>query len=344
MRRNLFSGPVNSAMTIGLAALIVTLAPPLIRWVFIDSIWFAESADACDDIAGACWAVVTKKYRVMLFGVYPYDQQYRAAIAILIYAVAVGVSCVPRLWDVKVLLTIWIVTLGGVISLLHGAPVGLPVVETNQWGGLPLTLLIFTFSALFGMPIAMALALGRTSSYPVQRLVCTLMIEGVRALPLVTVLFFAAVVLPIFLPSGVNIDKVVRVTLAMAVFFACYQAEAIRAGLQAIPKGQFESAHALGLSYWQRTRKIILPQAVRLVIPPLMNQNIASFKDTTLVIIVGLYDLLTATTAVVSEPEWRRYFTEAYLCVALVYFSFTYSMSKYSRYLEKRFRHGRPTA
>lgn len=344
IRRNLFGGVGNTLVTLTLLAVILLFALPLIRWLFLDSVWTGDSADACADALGACWAVVANKYRVMLFGVYPYDEHYRAGISIFVYAAAVALSCIPRFWKIHLLAGIWIAALGLILVVLYGGIGGLPRVPTNQWGGLPLTLLIFAFSVLCGMPIAILLALARTSGFPVLRVLATLLVEGVRALPLVTVLFFAAVVLPIFLPPGVDIAKVVRVTFAMSVFFACYQAEAIRAGLQGIPKEQYEAANALGLSYWQRMRRVVLPQAMRLVIPALMNQNIASFKDTTLVIIVGLYDLLTATTAVVSEPEWRRYFTEAYLFVALVYFFFGYAMSKYSRYLERRFRYGRTVA
>ena len=341
LRDNLFSSVPNAIISVlGTVALAVTV-PRVVDWVLIDSVWYTDDSAACRAAAGACWAVIAEKHRVMFFGLYPFEEHWRPFLALLIYVGTLGVSAIPRFWRWKFLLPLWIVATTSIITLMFGGVLGMRALETNDWGGLPLTMVVFTGTMVIGSPIAVVLALGRRSDLPVVKTICVIFIEGVRAVPLVTVLFCAAVVFPLFFPPGITIDKLMRVVVAMGIFFGCFQAEVIRGGLQAIPRGQYEAANSLGLSYWQTTRKIILPQAIRIVIPGLMNHVISSFKNSTYVIIVGLFDILNATSASVADPNWIAYYTEAYLFVAFVYFLGAFALSRYGQFLERRFGEGR---
>jgi general L-amino acid transport system permease protein len=221
---------------------------------------------------------------------------------------------------------------GGVFGLSH--------VENERWGGLILTLLLSTFGIGLAFPLAILLALGRRSTMPLIRVLSTGYIEIVRGVPLISVLFMASVMLPLFLPGGFAIDKLLRAQLAMILFAAAYLAEVVRGGLQALPRGQEEAAQALGLSYWQRHRFVILPQALRIAIPPMVNTFIGFFKDTSLVVIIGLFDLLTTIKVSLNEPAWTGFGVEAYFFAALVYFIFCYPMSRYSQALERGLARG----
>jgi len=225
--------------------------------------------------------------------------------------------------------------------LMWGGILGLTYVETELWNGLPLTLILAIVGMALAFPLAILLALGRRSQLPAIRAICVAYIELVRGVPLITVLFMASVMLPLFLPTGVTIDKLLRAQVAFILFSAAYLAEVIRGGLQAIPKGQHEAADALGLSYWQRTRLIVLPQALAMVIPPLVNTFIGTFKDTSLVIIIGLFDLLGTTNAALTDANWRGFYLEAYVFTAAIYFCFCFFMSRYSQMLEREFNKGR---
>ncbi|MEX2643664.1 MAG: amino acid ABC transporter permease [Acetobacterales bacterium] len=341
MRENLFSGWRSTLVTLLLGGILLIVVPPAIQWALIDAVWYAADSSACRAAAGACWAVIPEKHRVMFFGLYPYEEHWRPALALLLYIAGLAISGWSRTWRMSILLPLWTALPAAVLTLMLGGVFGMPYVDTSQWGGLPLTMVIFTGTIVLGMPVAMLLALGRRARMPVIRVLSVFMIEFVRGVPLVTILFTAAVIFPLFLPPGFDTDKMVRIVVGMAIFFGCYQAEVIRGGLQAIPKGQYEAADSLGLGYWGKTRKIVLPQALRIVIPGLMNHIISAFKNSTLVIIVGLFDFLNATGAAVSDPEWINYYTEAYLFVALVYFLGAYALSRYSHHLERRLSLGR---
>ncbi|MGQ9372212.1 amino acid ABC transporter permease, partial [Azospirillum sp. ST 5-10] len=214
--------------------------------------------------------------------------------------------------------------------LMWGGVFGLSYVENAYWGGLPLTLILSVIGLAVAFPVSILLALGRRSDLPAVKAVCVAYIELIRGVPLISLLFMASVMFPLFLPTGVNIDKLLRAQIAFILFAAAYMAEAIRGGLQAIPKGQYEAADSLGLGYWQKMGKIILPQALAISIPPLVNTFISSFKDTSLVIIIGLYDLLGTAKAALTDPAWRGYYREAYLFIGLIYWCFCFFMSKYS--------------
>jgi general L-amino acid transport system permease protein len=230
----------------------------------------------------------------------------------------------------------WIGTLVAVGVLMWGGILGMPLVTEDQWGGLPITLILATLGLACAFPLSVLVALGRRSTnLPAVKMLCVVYVELIRGVPLVAVLFMANVMFPLFMPNGVNIDKLLRTQVAFILFTGAYLAEVVRGGLQALPKGQAEAADALGLSYWKKTGFIILPQALRLVIPPLVNTFIGSFKDTSLVLIIGLFDLLTMGTVALSDPPWQSFSTEVYLTLALIYFIFCFAMSKYSRGLER---------
>jgi general L-amino acid transport system permease protein len=223
---------------------------------------------------------------------------------------------------------------------MWGGVLGLSYVSQDNWGGLPLTVILAVATCVFGFPFGILLALGRRSTLPAIRSVSIAYIELVRGVPLITVLFMASVMFPLFLPPGTNFDKLLRTQIAFILFAAAYIAEVVRGGLQALPKGQYEAADALGLSYWHKTGLIVLPQALRMVIPALVNTFIATFKDTSLVITIGLFDLLSAAKTALTDPVWRSYYVEVYFFVALIYFCFCFFMSRYSQNLETQLRKG----
>jgi len=341
LRQNLFNSPFNSVLTVICLALIAYWALAFVEWGILNAVFSTDDHNVCRQASGACWAVIGEKHRPMLFGVYPYEEHWRLVIALIVYLGTVVATLAPPMWKKHILIPLWIVSLAVVGAMLWGGIFGLTYVESAQWGGLPLTMVLFTGTLLFGFPIAILLALGRRSNLPAVKAICVTLIESMRGVPLITILFVAVNVFPLFLPEGMEIDKMLRVVVGMSIFFACYQAEVIRGGLQAIPRGQYEAAEALGLGYWRMTYKIILPQALRICLPGIVNHIIAAFKNTSFVLIIGLFDILTATTAVMQDPLWRRFFVEAYLFVAVVYFIFCFALSKYSQQVERWLNEGR---
>ena len=335
LRNNLFSSWPNTLATLAILWLAWKLVPPFVDWAFIDAVWQGDSK-ACRAAKGegACWAFIGEKHRFILFGTYPYEQHWRPALGILVMLALYAVSAMRRFWR-PALALVWTAGLAVVGLLMWGGVAGLPYVENERWGGLMLTLILATFGIAFAFPLSILLALGRRSSMPVVRGFCIGYIELIRGVPLISVLFMASVMLPLFLPAGVTIDKLLRAQIAMILFAAAYLAEVVRGGLQAIPRGQYEAADALALSYWRKTRLVILPQALRISIPPLVNTFIAFFKDTSLVVIIGLFDLLTSIKVSLQEPAWTGFGVEAYLFASLVYFAFCFTMSRYSQRLER---------
>ena len=339
LRANLFSSVSNTILTVLAVALLAVTIPPLVRWAVFDAVWSAPNSRACHG-AGACWAFIHEKLRFIFFGTYPYEEQWRPLFAVLIFIALITASCDRRLWGRRLVL-IWLAGLVAIGVLMWGGILGLSYVSTELWGGLPLNLIFAVIGIAFAFPIAILLALGRRSQLPAVRTICIAYIELIRGVPLITVLFMASVMLPLFLPPGVTIDKLLRAQAAFMLFAAAYLAEVIRGGLQAIPKGQIEAADALGLRFWQRTRLVILPQALAMVIPPLVNNFIGAFKDTSLVVIIGLFDLLGTVTTALSDANWRGTSAEAYIFAASIYFCFCFFMSRYSQMLEREFNKGR---
>jgi general L-amino acid transport system permease protein len=345
-RANLFNSWLSSAVTILLAYLIVRWVLGFVSWGLVNAVWSvpATSSGGLDPTpcreaqgVGACWAMIGDKYRFTLFGYYPYDEQWRPAIVVLLFLGLFAVSAMRRFWR-KELVYIWAAILTVIGVLMWGGILGMTYVPQERWGGLPITLILSTFGLAFGFPLAVAVALGRRSTQmPAVRLLCVVYVELIRGVPLITVLFMASVMFPLFMPAGINPDKLLRAQVAFILFAAAYLAEVIRGGLQALPKGQYEAADALGLSYWKKTGLIVLPQALRLVIPPLVNTFIGFFKDTSLVLIIGIFDLVLSGKTAVTEPIWQAYSTEMYIVLAAIYFCFCYTMARYSRGLEQEF-------
>ncbi|HEX2334342.1 MAG TPA: amino acid ABC transporter permease [Burkholderiales bacterium] len=332
IRENLFAGWVSTLFTVVVILLLFNLLPPFIDWAFLDAVWKPDSK-ACRAAEGACWGFIAEKHRFILFGTYPYELHWRPAIATVLLIGLWIFSAIRQFWKWWLTL-VWLAGLTVIGILMWGGILGMPYVENERWGGLILTLLLTTFGVAVAFPLSILLALGRRSDMPVIRGLCVGYIELIRGVPLISLLFMASVMLPLFLPHGVTIDKLLRAQIAMIMFAAAYLAEVVRGGLQAIPKGQYDAAHALALPYWRRTYLIILPQALRISVPPLMNTFIAFFKDTSLVLIIGLFDLLSTVKISLNEPAWTGFGVEAYLFASIVYFVFCYSMSRYSKGLE----------
>ncbi len=336
-RENLFNTWYNTALTLVIAYFIARFAIGLISWGLVNAVWDVPGTDtrACREIVGigACWALIGEKFRFIMFGTYPYEEHWRPTVVIFLFLALYGVSAMRRFWN-RNLVWIWLAGLTVIGVLMWGGVLGLQFVEQERWGGLPITLILATFGIALAFPLSILLALGRRSDMPAVKVICVTYIELIRGVPLISLLFMASVMFPLFLPEGLTIDKLLRAQVAIILFAAAYLAEVIRGGLQAIPKGQYEAADSLGLSYWQKTGFIVLPQALRLVIPPLVNTFIGLFKDTSLVLIIGIFDLLNSAKTAVNEPAWRGFGLEAYIFVAVIYFVFCFAMSKYSQDLE----------
>jgi general L-amino acid transport system permease protein len=335
VRQNLFSSWPNAFATLAIAWLAWKLVPPFVEWAFLEAVWRGDSGECrAAQGEGACWAFIGERHRFILFGTYPYDEHWRAALATLVLLALWGLSAMRAFWRAWLGL-LWAAGLTVIGVLMWGGVFGLSYVENERWGGLLLTLLLTTFGLALAFPLSIMLALGRRSSMPVIQALCIAYIELIRGVPLISLLFMASVMLPLFLPEGLTIDKLLRAQLALVLFAAAYLAEVVRGGLQAIPKHQYEAADALGLSYWEKTLFVVLPQALRIAVPPLVNTFIGFFKDTSLVVIIGLFDLLAAIKVSLNEPAWIGFGVEAYLFAALAYFVFCYAMSRYSRGLER---------
>ncbi len=341
IRINLFGDLVTSLMTVIVVAALLATIPQFLSWAIIRASWL-PNFDACRvDGVGACWGVVAEKYRIILFGRYPFEEQWRPLVATGLLLGLLVASCMRAFWK-PWLAVLWIAVLAAFFALMYGNTMGLSKVETDRWGGLPLTILLASLSMTMAFPIAMVVALGRRSKLPAIRTFCTIYVELIRGVPLISVLFMASFMFPLFMPQGLSIDVLIRVLVGITLFAAAYMAEVIRGGLQAIPKGQLEAAATLGLSYWQTQRKIVLPQALAMVVPSIMNNFIGLFKDTSLVTIVSLYELTGALSlALNSDANWRPFKIEGYLFIAMIYFIFCFSMSRYSIWVEKQVNKGK---
>jgi general L-amino acid transport system permease protein len=342
LRENLFASVTSSVITLLLIVLLGKGLISLVHWGYWNAIWTLpgdQTAAACRSIRGlgACWAVIPEKYRFILFGTYPFDQQWRLALACLTFVALFLVSSRRSFWR-KELVLLWAAALVLIGVLMWGGITGLPYVSQDRWGGLPVTLILATFGLAFGFPLGIVVALGRRSRLPAIRSLCVLYVELIRGVPLISLLFMASVTFPLFMPDGVNIDKLLRAQIAFVLYAGAYLAEVVRGGLQAVPRGQHDAADALGLSYWKKNGLIILPQAIRHVIPPLVNTFIAFFKDTSLVLIIGIFDLLTTAKTSIIDPAWQPFSVEVYVFVAMIYFLFCFAMSRYSRRLEAQAR------
>ncbi len=334
LRNNLFNGWYNSLLTILILLLLVKVVPPLFSWALFDAVW-TGGRDACTaGNDGACWVFVADKFRVLMVGMYPAEHLTRPILAGILFVVLSALS-IFRLFSARKLVLLWVVGTAGCFWLINGGW-GLTVVDQSLWGGLMLSLGLAVIGIMVSIPLGILLALGRYSQLSVIRALCVGIIEPIRGVPLITILFMASVMLPLFLPVGMEINNMLRVQIGIILFSAAYMAEVVRGGLQAIPAGQYDAAKSLGLNYWKTTVLVVLPQALRHVIPSMINRCIALFKDTSLVIIVGLLDFLGMTRASIQDPNWLGFDAEAYVFCAFVYWVICFSMSRYGRSLERQ--------
>jgi general L-amino acid transport system permease protein len=342
IKGNLFGSWQITVTTLIVGALLLYYVPQFINWALLTASTSTNADDCRANGVGACWGVVKEKYRLIIFGRYPFEEQWRPLVATLLMVALLVASCTRYFWN-KWLIVAWVVVLSAFFILMYGSlfgkldVFGLSKVETDRWGGLPLTIMLATLSIVLCFPIAIVIALGRRSKLPAIRTFCTIYVELIRGVPLISVLFMASFMFPLFMPQGVTIDVLIRVVAGVTLFAAAYMAEVIRGGLQAMPKGQTEAAASLGLSYWQTQRKIVLPQALAMVVPGIMNNFIGLFKDTSLVYIVSLYELTGSLgLALNSDADWRPYKLEGYLFIVAIYFVFCFAMSRYSLWIEKQ--------
>jgi general L-amino acid transport system permease protein len=348
LRQRLFGSVPNAILTVVSLAILAALIWPTVKFLVIDAVWIGSSRTDClpetaGHTVGACWPFIAAKFDQFMYGFYPQDQQWRVNLTYALGAILLVPLLIPRL-PYKAANAIAFFGVFPVVAffLLVGGVFGLPHVETRLWGGLLVTLVI-SFTGISGsLPLGILLALGRRSTLPLVRGLCVIFIEFWRGVPLITVLFFATYMLPLFLPGNWKIDALTRVLIGVVLFSAAYMAEVVRGGLQAIPRSQFEAAMALGLGYWRMNGLVIVPQALKLVIPGIVNSFISLFKDTTLVLIVAIFDLLGQLRAAFSDPSWATPTTlfTGFAFAGMIYFVFCFAMSRYALFVERRLNTG----
>lgn len=331
-----FGSVPESIATVVFLFLSAIIFIQFIDWAIISAVWTAESVDQCSEANGACWSVIDARHRLILFGLYPYEEHWRSTLACLAIVLTIVLSCIPYFWTTTRLSILWVAGFSLYLLFMDGALLGLAKVTTDQWGGLALTLFLFASVVLIGMPMGLAFALLRRSKLPVISGGISLVIDLIRSLPLLTTLFTAAVVVPIILPEWFQGDKLTRVIIAFSLFFACYQAEVLRGAFQAIRKGQYEAGSALGLTNWQVMRRIILPQVFRHAMPGTINMIVVTFKETAIVIIIGFFDILASANASFGTAEWAPYYIEVYVFVGFIYWAFIFSLGQYGSYLGRK--------
>lgn len=330
----LFGSPLNAALTLAFGAMLAVTVPPMLRWLVLDAVLFNPDPAACRAASGACWSFIYAKSGQLLFGIYPVEERWRPALVCLMILALLGWSVRPASWTPR-LLGLWIGALALIVWLMGGG-LGLEEVPTSAWGGLPVTLILTVVAIGIAFPVGILLALGRRSTMPAVRIAAVIAIESVRGLPLLSILFVASIMLPLFLPEALLPDKFVRALVALTIFAAAYLAEVIRGGLQAIPKGQHEAAAALGLPFWRTQYLVILPQAIRVVIPALANTIIVMIKNTSLVLVVGLFDLISSGKAALADPAWPSPAAETFLFIGAIFFALSFSFARFADFLERR--------
>ncbi len=336
LNKNINSNNFNALLTLFTIFIIIKSIPPMLDWFILEANFAGNSkADCTGD--GACWVFIKVWFNRFMYGLYPDAEQWRINTAFLILFAVVGVSFFvsEKLKKYFILFLVFVFPFLG-IKLISGGSFGLEYVESAAWGGLSLTFIISAFAILFCFPIGVILALGRRSSLPAIKYISIGFIELWRGVPLITVLFMSAVMFPMFLPDGTFIDKLIRVLIAITLFEAAYMAEVVRGGLQALPKGQYEAAKSLGMGYWRMNALIILPQALKLVIPGIANTLLALVKDTPLIFVVGLMELAGMIGLAKTNPKWLGMAMEGYVFAGLVFWIICYAMSRYSQNLEKK--------
>lgn len=342
IRKRYFRTPIQALTSVLGLGLLAWIVWNLLNWAVFSAVFDAEAtAETCRVAGGACWTVIAQRWRIILFGLYPFDQQWRSALACVVVVAMVVLSCLPAFWTGRRLAAVWVIGTGAFYVLMKGGVLGLPYIGEEKWGGLALTLFIFVTTCLIGFPLSILLALLRRSELPVISKGVGLLIDAVRSLPLLSILFAFAVVVPFMLPGWLQAGKLYRVIFGSALFFAAYQAEIIRGGMQGVATGQEEAAKSLGIGYWHRISRILLPQAMRNALPATINQFVISFKETSLVIVVGFFEILASGNAAYGTGEWTFAYREVYAFIALIYFVFVFSLSRYGAFLERRMAVGK---
>ncbi len=344
LRRELLSSPLNVLLTLVSLYLVWRLGGAAWQWLVIDAQWQGSGPEACPDRSAACWPFIRARFGQFMYGFYPAAERWRVNLGVLL-----GVAlALPLLWPrlrrrarAALLVAFGWPAIG--LGLFRGGWLGLPVVETSQWGGFFLTLVAAGFVLATALPLAVLLALGRQSGLPLLRSVCAFWIEFWRSVPALVLLFVAIVMFPLFMPPGIEIDKLLRALLALTILMSAYLAEAVRGALQSIPRGQYEAADALGMSYWQRTRLVILPQALPVALPQITSNFIGLFKETTVLLVIGLFDLLGMVQTAASDPQWLSTGVTAtgYLFAAAFFWVFCFAFSRYTAWLERQAGQGR---
>jgi general L-amino acid transport system permease protein len=338
LNKNINSNWFNAILTLLIIFVLIKNIPPLLNWLFIDADFIGTSKEECSR-EGACWVFINVWFKRLMYGLYPNAEIWRINLTFLmLIGLVISAFFVPV--KIKKYIIIFLLFLFPfiAINLISGGNFGLEWVETAAWGGLSLTFIISIFALLFCFPVGMFLALGRRSSAPVIRYTSIGFIEFWRGVPLITVLFMASVMMPMFLPDGTYMDKLVRVIIAITLFEAAYMAEVIRGGLQALPRGQYDAGKSLGMGYWRMHLLVILPQALKLVIPGIANTFLALVKDTPLILVVGLLELVGMIDMAKSNPDWLGFATEGYIFAGVVFWIICFNMSRYSQRLEKRYK------
>ncbi len=334
LRQRLFATWSDTAITLICLYIVVRIAVPMVDWLLVDATWHGTSREDCKG-AGACWVFVHARFGQFMYGQYPVDERWRVdlfGLLIVLAGVLLSWSRLPRRREISAFVAIVLPLVG--IWLIHGGW-DLPVVETREWGGLMLTLFLSLYAGLIAVPLGILLALGRRSRLPLIRFASVVFIEFWRGVPIITVIFLASILLPLIMPTGFDVDRLARAIVGLAFVIAAYMAEAVRGGLQALPDGQAEAAQALGLGYWRIQQRIVLPQALRIALPAMTNEFIALFKNTTLVLIVSLFDLLGIAQAALADPAWVGMNMEAYVFAGAIYWFSCFGLSQWSRWREK---------
>jgi general L-amino acid transport system permease protein len=345
LRHNFFATPFDMVLSVAMILLALWIIPPFLNFMIFDAVWSGADREACVATSqrpevGACWAFVSERLPYFIYGSYPLSERWRVDIFFIM--LAIGIFWLLRLSaprkDLAAIYFFVVVPIASFILLTGWEAIGLRRVDTALWGGMLVTIVVSAVGIVCSLPLGILLALGRRSKMPAVKLFSVIFIEFVRGVPLITVLFMASVMLPLFVPEQWSPDKLLRALVGIAMFSSAYMAEVVRAGLQAIPKGQYEGAMAVGLGYWQMMRLIILPQALKITVPNIVNTYIGLFKDTTLVFVVGIFDFLRTIEASRIDPKWATPVTSAtgYAFAAVVYFIFCYAMSSYAKNIEAR--------
>lgn len=334
--RRCFATPLNTVLTLVTVGIVILIARPVLQWAFVDATWRGTAANCRATANGACWAFIAHKLPFIVFGLYPTDERWRPAVATGLLVLLVVLTATPRLWR-RSLAIAWGVGFAAAFWLMHGGA-GLDEIPTTRWGGLPLTIMLTTVGLTFGFPLGISLALARRSHFVVLRTIATLVIEVVRGIPLIAVLYLAVLVFPLALPEGIEASKLLLAQAAIALFASVYLAEAVRSGLQIVPKGRMDAALALGMTWWQAMRLATLPEALRIVVPSFISIAVGFFQDTSLVVIIGLFDLLNTARVAAQDPAWLGFYTEAYVFVGIVYFCGSAAISRYGLWLERRLK------